>query len=131
MDAFPPTPEGDRRHDLIWKRGFDGANTYCDLSASCWNDVAAMQQMKREKRNGSAYRGLSMMHPTVDGVIATTELAGLESAIKDCRILTKFRQLLRAKPNAAAQAWFDGLKPETDDLVKSRREAVDWILKLM
>jgi hypothetical protein len=71
-----------------------------------------------------------MVYPTVDGVIATTELSGLESAIKDCRIMTLFRQLLRAKPDAAAQAWFDALKPESDDLVKVRRETIDWILKL-
>ena len=114
----------------IWKRGFDGANTYCDLSANCWNDVSAMQKMKREKKTGSAYRGLSMMFPTVDGVIGTTELAGLESAIKDVRIMTKFLQLLRAKPCPAAQMWFDGIKTDTDDLVKIRREAIDWILKL-
>ena len=114
----------------IWKRGFDGANTYCELSSSCWNDIVHVQRLRREKRRGSAYRGLSMVYPTVDGVIATTELSGLESAIKDCRIMTLFRQLLRAKPDAAAQAWFDALKPESDDLVKVRRETIDWILKL-
>lgn len=45
--------------------------------------------------------------------------------------MTKFLQVLRTKPCPAAQAWFDGLKPEADDLVKIRREAIDWILKIM
>ena len=116
----------------IWLRGFDGANTYCDMgSASVWNDICAIQDVVRRKTGESVYRGMCIVYPTTDGVIGTTALTGLESAIKDCRILTKFRQMLRAKPNAAAQTWFDALKPETFDLVKTRREAIDWILKLM
>lgn len=115
----------------IWKRGFDGANTYCDVgSSACWNDIAGLQKLRREKKNGSAYRGLCILYPTADGVIETLALTGLESAIKDVRVLTKFRQLLRAHPNPEAKVWFDGLKPEVDDLVRVRREAIDWILAL-
>ncbi|MDD4018964.1 MAG: hypothetical protein PHV28_13600, partial [Kiritimatiellae bacterium] len=115
----------------IWKRGFDGANTYCDVgSSACWNDVAGVQKLSATKKAGTAYRSLCIVYPTTDGVIETLALTGLESAIKDVRYMTKFRQLLRAKPNAAAQAWFDGLKPETDDLAKTRRETIDWILRL-
>lgn len=115
----------------IWKRGFDGANTYCDVgSTACWNDVADLQRLRKAGKSGSGYRSLCIVYPTTDGVIETLALTGLESAIKDVRILTKLRQLLRAKPNARAQAWFDGLRPEVDDLVRIRREAIDWILAL-
>ena len=115
----------------IWKRGFDGANTYCDMgAASVWNDVCAIRDVIGRKTGGSVYRGMCIVYPTTDGVIGTTALSGLESAIKDCRILTKFRQLLREKPNADAQAWFDAIDGDADDLVKVRREAIDWILRL-
>ena len=63
-------------------------------------------------------------------MIGTLALTGLESAIKDVRIMTKFRQALRAKPCPEAQAWFDGIDFASADLVEVRRQALDWILKL-
>ena len=115
----------------IWKRGFDGGNTYCDVGAStCWNDICGVQRLKKAGKSGSCYRGMCIMYLTTDGVIETLPLSGLESAIKDIRIMTKFRQLLRAHPDPKAEAWFASLKPEVDDLVRIRRETIDWILKL-
>jgi hypothetical protein len=114
----------------IWFRGYDGACTYCDIGASTvWNDICGVQRMKAEGRSGSCYRGLCVVYPTADGVIETLALTGLESAIKDVRIMTKFRQALRAKPCPEAQAWFDGIDFASADLVEVRRQAVDWILK--
>ena len=116
----------------LWRRGFDGANTYCDIgSSSAWNDLSGLQRLQRAGKPGAnAYRTLCLFYPTVDGIVETLALTGFESAIKDVRVLTKFRQLLRARPNAAAQAWFDRLNPGSDDLVRVRREAIDWILRL-
>lgn len=115
----------------IWFRGYDGACTYSDMGASTvWNDIAGVQRMKSQGRIGSSYRGLCFVYPTADGVIETLALTGLESAIKDVRYLAKFRETLRHHPDASAQEWYDGLKPETDDLVEVRKQAVDWILKL-
>ena len=65
-----------------------------------------------------------------DGVVETLALTGLSSAIKDVRYMALFRKLLKAHPNAAAQQWFDGLKPYEDDPARVRRETIDWILSV-
>ena len=116
----------------LWRRSFDGASTYCDVSKSTvWNDVAEAQARKAAGRTtGDAYRGLCMVYPTVDGVVETLALTGLESAIKDVRVMTKLRQLLRNRPDLAAQRWLDSIDYRIADPVDIRRAAIDHILRL-
>ena len=116
----------------IWKRGFDGANTYCDVGGSAvWNDVANIREWRESGgAKGGVGRGLTLYYPTEDGVVETLALTGLESAITDVRYLTKFRQLLRECPNPAAAAWFDALDPDRTDSEAMRKETVEWILRL-
>ena len=115
-----------------WMSGFDGANTYCDWGRSAgWNDLAESVARKRTgKGSGSMGRTIACVYGTVDGVVETLALTGLSSAIKDVRYMALFRKLLKAHPNAAAQRWFDGLKPYEDDPARVRRETIDWILRL-
>ena len=117
----------------LWHLGFDGANTYCETDANgAWNDIASYQRRKAAgKTDSGCYRSHCILYPTVDGAIETLALTGLESAIKDVRCMTKFRQLLRAKPNAAAQRWFDSIDFASADPAQLRRETIDWILRLM
>jgi hypothetical protein len=116
----------------LWRRSFDGASTYCDVSKSTvWNDVAEAQAHKAAGRTtGDVYRGLCMVYPTVDGVVETLALTGLESAIKDVRVMTKLRQLLRNRPDLAAQRWLDSIDYRIADPVDIRRAAIDHILRL-
>ena len=116
----------------LWRRSFDGASTYCDVSKSTvWNDVAEAQARKAAGRTtGDVYRGLCMVYPTVDGVVETLALTGLESAIKDVRVMTKLRQLLRNRPDLAAQRWLDSIDYRIADPVDIRRAAIDHILRL-
>ena len=115
----------------LWRRGFDGANTYCNIgNSACWNDLNGYLVRKRSGRGGMAYRSLCMVYPTTDGVIETLALTGLDSAIKDVRYMSLFRRLLRERPNAAAQKWLDAVDFTTVPLGKLRRELVDWILRV-
>ena len=129
-------PEDPRiyRHNYglyLWHLGFDGANTYCETTGgAAWNDLSWIQRNKIEGKHGGAYRSETMLYPTLDGAAETIALTGLESAIKDVRYLTKFRQLLRAHPNAAAQKWYDSVDFDRDDPAAIRAAAIDWILRL-
>lgn len=115
----------------LWSLGFDGASTYCETDADgVWNDISDYQRACAAGKGGGCYRSHSVLYPTVDGAIETLALTGLESAIKDIRYMTKFRQLLRLKPNAEAQRWFDELDFSTADPAAIRRETIDWILRL-
>ena len=115
----------------LWRRGFDGANTYCNIgNSACWNDLNGYLVRKRSGRSGMTYRSLCMVYPTTDGVIETLALTGLDSAIKDVRYMSLFRRLLRERPNAAAQKWLDAVDFTTVPLGKLRRELVDWILRV-
>ena len=115
-----------------WMSGFDGANTYCDWGRSAgWNDLSeSVARKKTGKGGGSIGRTIACVYGTIDGVVETLALTGLSSAIKDVRYMALFRKLLKAHPDAAAQQWFDGLKPYEDDPARVRRETIDWILKL-
>lgn len=115
----------------LWSLGFDGANTYCETDADgVWNDISAYQRACAAGKGGGCYRSHSVLYPTVDGAIETLALTGLESAIKDIRYMTKFRQLLRAKPDAEAKRWFDATDFSSTDPATIRRETIDWILRL-
>jgi hypothetical protein len=115
-----------------WMSGFDGANTYCDWGRSTgWNDLSSSLALKHGRgTGGSLSRTIAVVYATVDGVIETLALTGLESAIKDVRYMALFRKLLAAHPDAVAQKWFEELKPYEDDSARVRRETIDWILKL-
>lgn len=116
----------------LWHLGFDGANTYCETSGgAAWNDLAAIQRNKLAGKRGSAYRSETMLYPTLDGVVETVALTGLESAIKDVRYITKFRQMLRARPDAAAQKWYESVDFANDDPAVIRQAAIEWIVRLM
>ena len=131
--AGPENPDLYRRNYglFLWNMGFDGGNTYCETTGGvAWNDLAAAQlRLKAGKPVGHCYRSETMLYPTTDGVIETLSFTGLASAIKDIRYMTKLRQQLRAKPNAAAQKWLDSLDYSTADLASVRRRLIDWILK--
>ena len=131
--AGPENPDLYRRNYglFLWNMGFDGGNTYCETSGGvAWNDLAPAQlRIKAGKPVGHCYRSETMLYPTTDGVIETLSFTGLASAIKDIRYMTKLRQQLRAKPNAAAQEWLGSLDYSTADLASVRRQLVDWILK--
>ena len=115
----------------LWHLGFDGGNTYCEMDANgVWNDLSGYQRARAAGRRGGCYRSHSMLYPTVDGAIETLALTGLESAIKDVRYMTKFRQLLRARSDAEAQKWFDAIDFSSVDPAQIRRETIDWILRL-
>ena len=115
----------------LWRRGFDGANTYCNIGgSSCWNDLHDYQRISREGRKETAYRALCMEYPTTDGVIETLSLTGLDSAIKDVRYMSLFRQRLRAHPNAEAERWLKSIDYTSASLAGVRHTLVDWILKL-
>lgn len=115
----------------LWHLGFDGANTYCETSGgAAWNDIVSLQRNRLTGKHGGAYRSETMLYPTLDGVVETIAFTGLESAIRDVRYLTKFRQLLRERPNAAAQKWYDSVDFGQDDPAAIRAAAIDWILRL-
>lgn len=115
----------------LWSLGFDGANTYCEMDADgVWNDLASLQKRRAAGKSGGCYRSHSILYPTLDGAIETIAISGLESAIKDVRYMTKFRQLLRSKPDAEAQKWFDSIDFSTAEPSLIRRETIDWILRL-
>jgi hypothetical protein len=115
----------------LWSLGFDGANTYCEMDADgVWNDMASLQKMRASGKSGGCYRSHSTLYPTLDGAIETLAITGLESAIKDVRYMTKLRQLLRAKPNPAAQKWLDSIDFSTAEPSVVRRETIDWILRI-
>ncbi|MDE3276712.1 MAG: hypothetical protein PUJ80_11910 [Verrucomicrobiota bacterium] len=115
----------------LWHLGFDGANTYCETSGgAAWNDIVSLQRNRLTGKHGGAYRSETMLYPTLDGVVETIAFTGLESAIRDVRYLTKFRQLLREHPNAAAQKWYDSVDFGQDDPAAIRAAAIDWILRL-
>ena len=118
-----------------WMSGFDGANTYSDWGyASGWNDLSCSVKLKQLGRMENAStllaRTICIVYATVDGVVETLALTGLESAIKDVRYMALFRRLLAARPDSDAKKWFDDLKPYEDDPASVRRETIDWILKL-
>jgi hypothetical protein len=117
----------------LWRRGFDGASTYCDVSHSTvWNDIAGAQARRLEgKSGGDVYRGQCMVYPTADGVIETLALTGLESAIKDVRIMTKLRQLLRENLDAAAEKWLKSINYTLDNPADVRRAALDHIKRIV
>ena len=117
----------------LWRRGFDGASTYCDISYSTvWNDVAGAQARKAAGRtDGDVYRGQCMVYPTVDGVIETLALTGLESAIKDVRVMTKLRQLLREQKDAVAEKWMYSVDYRLETPNAIRRKAIDHILRIL
>ena len=116
----------------LWSLGFDGGNTYCEMSADgVWNDIASYQRAAAAGKRNACYRSHSMIYPTVDGGIETIALTGLESAIKDVRYMTKFRQLLRARPDALARKWYDAIDFSATDPAQIRRETIDWILRLL
>ena len=116
----------------LWRRGFDGASTYCDVSYSTvWNDIAHAQARRLEgKSGGDVYRAQCMVYPTADGVVETLALTGLESAIKDVRIMTKLRRLLREHRDAAAEKWLRSINYTLDDPQTIRRAAIDHILRI-
>ena len=117
-----------------WMSGFDGANTYCDWGRSAgWNDlggVFAQRASGRTDDGGCLARTICIVYATIDGVVETLALTGLESAIKDVRYMDYLRKLLKAKPNPAVERWMKEIKPYEDDPAKIRRETIDWILKL-
>jgi len=118
-----------------WMSGFDGANTYCDWGQSVgWNDIFGVIKVKQKglkmDDGGCLGRTICIVYATIDGVVETLALTGLESAIKDVRYMAYLRKLLKAKPNPAVQRWMDEIKPYEDDPAKIRRETIDWIMKL-
>lgn len=115
----------------LWSLGYDGASTYCWMNESTWNDLVGRQRAVAEGRpNSYVYRSLSLGYQTLDGAVETIELVGLHDAIKDIRYMTQFRRLLARRPNAAAEKWYREQDFKNGDLVKIRRETIDWILKL-
>lgn len=116
----------------LWRRGYDGGCTYCDVGgAAYWNDLADRQRRQREgKPTAAAYRSHTIMYPTVDGAIETLALIGLGDAIKDVRYMTKFLQCFRRNKNPAAKAWLKSIDFGADDPAQIRQEAINWILKL-
>ena len=117
----------------IWSLGYDGASTYAFNGESLpWNDLASPQRHAAAgTKSGFTYRSLSFGYGTVDGTVETIEMTGLHDAIKDVRYMTKFRQLLRRTKDPEAQAWYDSLDFKNGDLVKIRRQTVNWIKRLM
>ena len=114
----------------LWRRGFDGANTYCNFGDSvCWNDVSS--HLRRLHCGGRAFgRQIAIVYPTRDGVVPTVALAGLESAIKDVRIFSLLRKLARQKGCSDATAWMEAQDFDRCDLAAVRRRALDWIVKM-
>ena len=72
-----------------------------------------------------------MVYPTVDGVIETLALTGLESAIKDVRVMTKLRQLLREQKDAVAEKWMYSVDYRLESPNAIRRKAIDHILRIL
>ena len=129
----PEDPNVFRRNygTYLWRCGFDGACTYCFCgSSNPWNDLGSWQRLKETKKSGSPYRAQAVGYLTLDGAVPTIEIIGLADAIKDVRYMALFRQLLRARPNAAAEKWFNSLELKVADPEKVRAETIDWILKL-
>ena len=116
----------------LWRRGFDGASTYCDVSRSTvWNDVSEAQARRAAgRKDGDVYRGQCMVYLTADGVVETLALTGLESAIKDVRIMTKLRQLIRERRDEAAEKWMASIDYRLAEPMDIRREAIDHILRM-
>ena len=71
-----------------------------------------------------------MVYPTADGVVETLALTGLESAIKDVRIMTKLRQLIRERRDEAAEKWMASIDYRLAEPMDIRREAIDHILRM-
>jgi hypothetical protein len=120
-----------RKYGLaLWRRGFDGANTYCNFGDSvCWNDVSL--HLRRQHCGGRVFgRQIAIVYPTRNGVVPTVALAGLESAIKDVRIFSLLRKLARQKGCSDATAWMEAQDFDRCDLAAVRRRALDWIVKM-
>lgn len=117
----------------LWRRGFDGASTYCDVSGNTvWNDVAKAQERRAlGKTGGDVYRAQCMVYPTVDGVVETLALTGLESAIKDVRVMTKLRQLLRERSDQEAEKWMNTIDYRMAEPADVRKAAIEHILRLV
>lgn len=115
----------------LWRMGFDGACTYCFCGdTDCWDDLSGTKRRNAAKSSRSAYRAQAAGYLTVDGAVETLPLVGLADAMKDVRYMSLFRKLLREKPNAAAQSWYDSIDFREADLGQLRKKTVDWILKL-
>lgn len=117
----------------LWCLGYDGASTYCNFgSSTCWNDVCGYLRSKNGGGDGSlAGRQLVIEYPTMDGVIPTVALAGLESAIKDVRVMTLLRRLQRKTGDGEVAAWLERTDFAFCDLSEARRQAVRLILKML
>jgi hypothetical protein len=116
----------------LWRRGFDGASTYCDVShCTVWNDIAYAQARKRSGQGGGdVYRGQCMVYPTADGAVETLALTGLESAIKDVRVMTCLRELVRECGDKRAAKWLKSIDYALVSPADIRREAIDHILRI-
>jgi hypothetical protein len=116
----------------LWRRGFDGASTYCDVShCTVWNDIAYAQARKRSGQGGGdVYRGQCMVYPTADGAVETLALTGLESAIKDVRVMTCLRELVRECGDKRAAKWLKSIDYALASPADIRREAIDHILRI-
>ena len=115
----------------LWRCGFDGACTYCFCgSSNPWNDLGSWQRLKETKKAGCPYRAQAVGYLTLDGAVPTIEILGLADAIKDVRYMALFRRLLRERPNAQAEKWFNSLELKVADPETVRAETIDWILKL-
>ena len=116
----------------LWRMGYDGACTYCFCGdTDCWNDLAGVWRRNASKRSGAAYRAQAAGYLTTDGVVETLALVGLSDAIKDVRYMSLFRKLLRDRPDAAAQKWYESIDFSEGELGKIRSETIDWILRLL
>jgi hypothetical protein len=116
----------------LWRAGYDGGCTYCDVGGGAyWNDLADLQRRQREGRSrGMAYRSHTIVYPTADGAIETLALIGLGEAIKDVRYVTRFLECYRRRKDPAAKAWFRNTDFASEDPAKIRRETIDWILRM-
>jgi hypothetical protein len=63
--------------------------------------------------------------------VETLALVGLSDAIKDVRYMSLFRKLLRDRPDAAAQKWYESIDFREGNLGRIRAETIGWILKLL
>jgi hypothetical protein len=112
----------------LWKRGFDGASTYCFCGQTFgWNDFDDSRRSRR--KSGVKFRALNLGYLTRNGAVATLAMCGLADAMKDVRYLSLLHALLKSKPDAGAARWFDTIDFKSDP-ASVRREAIDWIVKL-
>ena len=112
----------------LWKRGVDGASTYCFIGQTFgWNDFDDSRRSRR--KSGIKMRALNLAYLTRSGAVPTLAMCGLDDAIKDVRYLSLFHSLLKECRDEKAEKWFESIDFSSHPATV-RKQAIDWILKL-